>query len=199
MTDLKLNFLKSDELHVLSSNSALEYLVVGINNKNIAANKPFFNGISYYNGYVYACDWINKSILKFDANLVLKKKFQLTDSPFQIQIVNEIVCISVNYPEKCIYFHDLSTFNVKSKYEGHHGITSVLNGNFYEYWFKDKKFNCYNEQGSVEEINTDGFSYLLDDWLDGSMVSFNGKIVVASPSSKKLVEIDGVFINDAYI
>lgn len=165
MCDLDFNFIKYSNI---VNSTTLRY--------------PF--GLCFKNDFIYVCGY--KRIHKFNSNLEQHTFFQVDIHPWQIQIINNIACISSN----SISFYDLQTFNLLIKYDGHGGNIFSFGSYFYEYSGKNKTFYIYDQYGKLlDEILTDGFNNLIqNDWYHG-MTFFNGNLVISTLETKKLIII----------
>ncbi len=171
MTDLELNKLTS----------------IGTKGSNNAQfNCP--EDICYHNGKIYICDHYNKRIQIFKEDLSFDSLFEIESHPFQIKICQETVCIVAS---SCVHFYDLPTFTLKYKYSDHAGKLSELSSYFYEYFDVNKKCYVYSKDGDlIQEIQTDGFNNIANDWCDGCLVYFHGKVLISSYSQSKLIVIN---------
>ena len=151
------------------------------------------SGVEYSNKKLFICDLYNKFIHKVDDNLEHIQSFELDYSPLQIKISCDKTACVKPYTEEAIYFYELDTFLLKSKYDGHYGNVSVIESLFYEYSFKEHHLYCFNKNGELDEskkIELYHLKELLNDKKDGSLTLFDKKIIVTSMSKKKIILIE---------
>ncbi len=81
----------------------------------------------FHKEILYICDIKDKCIIKLDSGtLKLKAKIYLDITPAQIQIVENLACITCG---NSIYFYDIVDFNLKHKYEKS-GRTTIHDNKF---------------------------------------------------------------------
>lgn len=152
-----------------------------------SVNNP--HGLSFYNGYIYVCDYSNKRIQKLTEELAFVQFYQLDFNPTQIKVHNDLACVRP-YNLNFICFYEIENFTLKQKYENHGGTISEINGIFYEYNHSNKKIYCYDRNGELkEEIETDGFNNCINSYWDGCLDILNNNIICSSAESKKLLEL----------
>ncbi len=148
------------------------------------------SGVEYSNKKLFICDLYNKFIHKVDESLEHIQSYELDYSPLQIKISCDTTACVKPYTEQVIYFYELDTFLLKSKYVGHCGTISVLQTLFYEYSFRDNHLYCFNKYGELDEnkkVELCHLKELLNDKTDGSLILFDKKIIISSISKKKLI------------
>jgi hypothetical protein len=145
-------------------------------------------GIDFHKNFLYICDSRNKRIQKLTNNLSFSSSYSLGYLPWQIKIVNQVACVrDLLYAN--IYFHDINSFQIKTKYSGHNGFISVMNTYFYEYYYQSKILYCYDQEGNLyDEIQTSSFNNTeFHSWT--SMALIDNQFVMTSQPAKKLIII----------
>lgn len=173
MTDLEFNYL--DHVGDLGSD---------ISKFNFPA------GISYSNDRVYVCDCNNRRIQIFSSDLKFIGKIdQLDYRPWHVKVNGKVACVD-SRDGNGVYFYDIDTFTLKSKFNHGECRVNMLESIFYEFSLNTKKLYCYNNDGKLlREFEYDKFLEYFHDPIDGSMVQFHDFIVISSYSQQKLIRI----------
>lgn len=148
--------------------------------------------IFYYKAKIYICDHFNKRIQVLNEDLSFDSRFQVESYPSQIRITKNLCCITAT---SSIYYYDLKSFNMKIKHSMHGAgrLSLLADTYFYKYLsFNGVKFKIFNNEGQlVEDVQAVGeLTNFIDDWSDGCLVNFNGKILISSYNHSKLVVTD---------
>lgn len=150
-------------------------------------------GIEYSDKYVFVCDLYNKHIHKLRENLEYVQSFEISYSPWQIKVSCDNVACIKPYNEETIYFHELDTFLLKFKYNGHRGTISVIKSLFFEYCSVNNFIYCYNQKGELnasKQIELNHLKELLNDDNDGTLIWFDETIIISSISKQKFIMIE---------
>ena len=130
-TDLDIKFIK-------------EFGSKGCGNENL--DKPC--GISYFEKFIYVCDYNNRRIQKLNEDLVYKESYPLNFKPWEIEIKNNVACVRSG-AETSLVFYNLNPFYLKIKVSNVNGCISSFNSWFYQYNQRKELFSCYNTNGEL--------------------------------------------------
>ncbi len=130
----------------------------------------FFN-IVFHNEFLYACNFGERCIVKFDSDLKLHTKYNMEIEPEQIAIINNLACIIPYRDNEFFYFYDLVDFKIKCKYPNiRSNMTIVNDNNFFALNINEAKIDCYDQHGTYfDSISID---YFKDDKLELSSSPF---------------------------
>lgn len=143
-------------------------------------------GLSFSNDYLYVCDCNNRKIQKLTDQLQFVQAYKLDYEPWHIKVNKNVACVTP-YKQSFTYFHEINNFTLLHKYN-HCGVIGNIGGVFYQYFLKNKKLYCYDDNGKIiDETEIDKFNNLINHYFDSCLEVFNNKIVCAAFKSKKLI------------
>ncbi len=130
----------------------------------------FFN-IVFHNEFLYACDFGDRFIVKFDSDLKINTKYNMEIEPVQIAIINNLACIIPYRDNNFFYFYDLVDFKIKCKYPLYiKYFTIVHDNNFFALNINEAKIDCYDQNGTL--LDSISIDYFKDDKLELSSYPF---------------------------
>lgn len=145
-------------------------------------------GITFYNGFLYLCDFGNQRIAKLDTEMDCLDSF-FFERCNEIIIANGVACISA--PEGGSYFYDLKTKTLLKKQCFGRSRHFVFDKLFYELVLSSpRKMHVYSHEGCfVKEREIPTIKRYYRHHQDGIILTDKNWIAIASPFSSIIVKI----------
>ena len=147
-----------------------------------------FNGLydlCLINQSLVVCDYENQRLQVYSKDLEFEKSINTFCEPFKIKTTSSLICI---HSVGGIFFYYIDSFKLFKWFNHNFCKISKINSNIYELDHRAKKLFCYDEKSNdfMQEL-TYSNEYLSVIW-DGSMIVFNGTLLITSYTKNKIIK-----------